>query len=68
MTISIKQRPIFGIAFLAMLMLSSILLTGCLAPAADNSAQATNMALAVQVTINAMEKEQSNSADDALVY
>ncbi len=65
MTISIKQRPIFGIAFLAMLMLSSILLTGCLAPAADNSAQATNMALAVQVTINAMEKEQSTSADDA---
>ncbi len=65
MTIPIKQRPIFGIAILATLMISSILLTGCLAPAADNSAQATNMALAVQVTINAMEKEQRTSADDA---
>ena len=65
MTIPIKQRPIFGIAILATLMISSILLTGCLAPAADNSAQATNMALAVQVTINAMEKEQRTSSDDA---
>ena len=43
-----------GIIFLATLMLASVLLTGCLAPAADNSAEATNMALAVQVTINAM--------------
>ena len=65
MVTTIKQRAIIGIVFLAMLMLSSVLLTGCLAPAADNSAQATNMALAVQITINAMEKEQDTSADDA---
>ncbi len=64
MAITIKQRPIFGIVFLATLMLTSVLLTGCLAPAADNSAQATLNALAVQVTIAAMEKEQSTSADD----
>ena len=54
-----------GITLLVTLMLCSAVLTGCLAPAADNSAEATNMALAVQVTINAMEKEQSTSADDA---
>ena len=65
MVTAIKQRAIIGIVFLAMLMLSSVLLSGCLAPAADNSAQATNMALAVQVTINAMEKELDTSADDA---
>jgi hypothetical protein len=64
MVTTIKQRAIYGIVFLATLMLSSVLLSGCLAPAADNSAQATNMALAVQVTIAAMEKEQDTSSDD----
>ena len=54
-----------GITLLVTLMLCSAVLTGCLAPAADNSAEATNMALAVQVTINAMENEQDTSADDA---
>jgi hypothetical protein len=53
-----------GITLLVTLMLFSAVLTGCLAPATDNSAQATLNALAVQVTIAAMEKEQSTSADD----
>ncbi len=60
-----KQISIIGIPLLVTLIFLSTLLSGCLLPTTDNSAQATNMALALQVTLNAIEKEQSTSADIA---
>jgi len=65
MSAKLNKISVIGTRFLVMLILSSIVLAGCLLPTTDNSAQATNMALALQVTLNAIEKEQSASADDA---
>ena len=59
-----KQISIIGIPLLVTLIFLSTLLVGCQFPPTDNSAQETTMALALQVTLNAMEKEQSSSADN----
>ncbi len=65
MSTKLNKISIIGTRLLVMLILSSTVLAGCLLPTTDNSAQETTMALALQVTLNATEKEQSSSADDA---